>query len=254
VNSQTYSNLTLSHASSYSHEVRTPLNTLSMALDLLTAHEIFKVPKEDLLPNDNDPQDLTRHLSTPIPISQLMIDTKRRNEIKDALEIVEAMKQSCEAAVCTLNDVLLYDKIEGGTMVLEKRLISVIQILSQTIQPFMIQVSSHPPPPHQNIFIFFIPQARSNEIELSFCESSLESLRDCVFQVDVNKVSQVIRNFLSNSLKFTPSHGSVTLRAYRVEVGNIYRVWSESLLFGIIVDEFSNFTKVFATNIYFCAS
>jgi signal transduction histidine kinase len=44
----------------------------------------------------------------------------------------------------------------------------------------------------------------------------MASLDGCVLEVDINKISQVIRNFLSNSLKFTSSHGSVTLRAYRI--------------------------------------
>jgi signal transduction histidine kinase len=155
----------------------------------------------------------------PIPTDP-MIDTIRNNQIKDALEIVEAMKQSCEAAVCTLNDVLLYDKIEGGTMVLEKRQISVIQLLSQTIQPFMIQV-------HYFLLCLtlspdiVISQARSNEINFGLCESSFETLRDCALLIDINKISQVIRNFLSNALKFTPSHGSITLRAYRMEVSPV---------------------------------
>jgi signal transduction histidine kinase len=119
-----------------------------MALDLLTSHEIFKMTKEEI--NFNlSPRFLSK--SRPLPILPIeedrpmelmdqMIDMRRNDQIKDALEIVEAMKQSCEAAVCTLNDVLLYDKIEGGTMVLEKRQVSVIKLLSQTIQPFMIQV------------------------------------------------------------------------------------------------------------------
>lgn len=118
----------------------------------------------------------------------------------DALEIVEEMKQACETAICTLNDVLLYDKIEGGTMMLEKRQIPVIQLLCQTIRPFYIQ-------------------ARSNDVELSLFRQNFDTLEGCLLEVDVNKVSQVIRNFLSNALKFTPSHGSITLKAYRTEVG-----------------------------------
>lgn len=64
----------------------------------------------------------------------------KSDQVKDALEIIEAMRQSCETAICTLNDVLLYDKIEEGKMVLEKRKMSVIKLLSDTIKPFFIQV------------------------------------------------------------------------------------------------------------------
>lgn len=61
-------------------------------------------------------------------------------QAEDALDILASMKQSCESAICTLNDILLYDKIEAGTMALEKRPISAIQLLSQTIKPFYLQV------------------------------------------------------------------------------------------------------------------
>jgi signal transduction histidine kinase len=207
-----------------SHEVRTPLNTLIMGLDLLMAHNIFKISPEDNLSHSMrertqsaNPANLQSQPASGLsqidrvpliaseippadgPISNpIELGPQKENQIKDALDIMESMRQSCETAICTLNDVLLYDKIEGGTMVLEKRLIPVTQLVTQAVQPFFIQ-------------------ARSNEVELTISES-LESLRGCVLEVDVNKISQVLRNFLSNSLKFTPSHGRVTVKAYRVEV------------------------------------
>jgi signal transduction histidine kinase len=203
-----------------SHEVRTPLNTLIMGLDLLMAHNIFKISPEDnrshSMRERTQSANPTNLQSQPasglsqidrVPLiapaegpnsNPIELGPQKENQIKDALDIMESMRQSCETAICTLNDVLLYDKIEGGTMVLEKRLIPVTQLVTQAVQPFFIQ-------------------ARSNEVELTISES-LESLRGCVLEVDVNKISQVLRNFLSNSLKFTPSHGRVTVKAYRVEV------------------------------------
>lgn len=65
----------------------------------------------------------------------------RATQASDALDILSSMRQSCESAICTLNDILLYDKIEAGTMVLEKRPIPVIQLLTETIKPFYLQVS-----------------------------------------------------------------------------------------------------------------
>lgn len=141
-----------------SHEVRTPLNTLSMGLDLLFSHDIFKITEEDI--NSGvflNPSTLSSHTdlnvasvdaSSSLPAIEERKDQQhsinkvtKLDKINDALDIVEAMRQSCETAICTLNDVLLYDKIEEGKMVLEKRKISVIQLLSQTIKPFYIQVS-----------------------------------------------------------------------------------------------------------------
>ena len=40
------------------------------------------------------------------------------------------------------------------------------------------------------------------------------ALAGCCIEADKHKLSQVIRNFISNALKFTPSGGSVTVRAF----------------------------------------
>lgn len=134
-----------------------------MGIDLLTSHDIFKFSQEDSLDRGQSlsrSKVLSGSLSTPIPtvedgpmavileaeFGQNKNDYDHENYKKkialtrDALDILESMRQSCETAVSTLNDVLLYDKIEGGTMVLEKRKISVIHLLNQTIKPFFMQV------------------------------------------------------------------------------------------------------------------
>lgn len=151
-----------------SHEVRTPLNTLSTGLDLLLAHEIFHLFRQDTISSDMKQSLIKNPLSftsamiienqpiqngeySDLAEKKMNFDISQNHEnyqkrlavMNDALEILESMRQSCETAVCTLNDVLLYDKIEGGTMVLEKRKISVIDLLHQTIKPFYIQVYSH---------------------------------------------------------------------------------------------------------------
>eukprot|EP01041_Mallomonas_annulata_P008835 gene8835-18301_t len=46
---------------------------------------------------------------------------------------------SCNIAIETLNDMLTFDKLEGGSLKLELNVINIIQILENTINPFMIQ-------------------------------------------------------------------------------------------------------------------
>lgn len=126
-----------------SHEVRTPLNTLTMGLQLLLTHDIFQ--------SLGQPPPSTRPHSTSQPVSPTsgcprcqhhhLEEAMREAQRIDALDLLQSMKQSCETAVSTLNDVLLFDKIEAGKMQLEKRQIEVVQLLSQTIKPFSIQVS-----------------------------------------------------------------------------------------------------------------
>ena len=42
------------------------------------------------------------------------------------------------------------------------------------------------------------------------------SLSSCSIDIDVNKMSQVLRNLVSNALKFTPKDGTVTIKAYKI--------------------------------------
>jgi hypothetical protein len=162
-----------------------------MGLDLLIAHEIFKLLPDDdvtllnmnrtslklLSPaatTDSTPLILECLLSSPSKLSDPIsrsssseskvdealhlpkvfpppgteLANRKDRQIKDALEILQAMRQSCETAVWTLNDVLLYDKIVGGTMVLEKRHILVPHLLTDAVKPFFLQVLPLTPQPH----------------------------------------------------------------------------------------------------------
>lgn len=51
------------------------------------------------------------------------------------------------------------------------------------------------------------------------CISS--SLNDVAIDIDVGKISQVIRNLVSNAIKFTPVHGVVTVSAHFIEKSDV---------------------------------
>lgn len=61
-------------------------------------------------------------------------------------------------------------------------------------------------------------QAKFSNINLNFFGSDYisTSLSSCSIDIDVNKMSQVLRNLVSNALKFTPKDGTVTIKAYRI--------------------------------------
>jgi signal transduction histidine kinase len=61
-------------------------------------------------------------------------------ETKEFCETLTCMSLSCETAINTLNDLLLYDKIEDGKIILEKKPISVESFLYNCLKPFEIQV------------------------------------------------------------------------------------------------------------------
>lgn len=92
-----------------SHEMRTPLNTAVLGLNVLI-NQFNKILK--------------------IPLNHICMLTA-----KD-------IQTSCCVAVEILNDMLLYDKIESGLLALELDSISPWSFIKSIIQPFYIQVSS----------------------------------------------------------------------------------------------------------------
>ena len=87
-----------------SHEIRTPLNTVMMGLQHL---------KEDMKKYDNCP--------------------RRLDTVEDTIE-------SCDIAVKTLNNMLLYDKVETKLLALDKETFSVMPFINKIVHLFQPQV------------------------------------------------------------------------------------------------------------------
>ena len=87
-----------------SHEIRTPLNTVLMGLQYL---------KQKVLERDtpNDP----------------------------TVEVINEVEGSCDAAVHILNDLLDYEKLESGILVLNKTKIFIWQLVSESVREFQLQ-------------------------------------------------------------------------------------------------------------------
>ena len=149
-----------------SHEIRTPLNTVYMGIQLLTV-EIKKAFEQK-----NESGDISKRLSS-------------------ARESCENILHDINESVCIsmniLNDLLLIDKIEEGTIRLEMKPINAYELFRSYIQHFNVQ-------------------AQFSKIDLSV---NLDDLRRINVVADEMKMAQVIRNAVSNALKFTPEGGHV---------------------------------------------
>ena len=96
-----------------SHEIRTPLNTAFLGLTYLK-----ECMNEQKLPTS----------------FQELHD-------RDMLAAVDDIQSSCEVAVNILNDLLTYEKLEGGILQTQMKRIDAWQLVKDAVNQFKLQVS-----------------------------------------------------------------------------------------------------------------
>ena len=119
------------------------------------------------------------------------------------VETISDVYSSCEVAISILNDLLTFDKIESGKMALEIESINCCSFFNSLVKPFNVN-------------------ARNKQISfhLDFSELSPKFIQHACIKVDQGKMGQVIRNLISNALKFTPHGGSVTVAITHFSIGD----------------------------------
>ena len=114
---------------------------------------------------------------------------------KDILdETIVEVRNSCAVAVDILNDLLLYEKFDDGIFSLSKSEVKIADYFVEAVSVYKVQ-------------------ARASEIAFEINTSGVD---DVLINIDVTKFSQVLRNLLSNALKFTPKGGKVDVSCYMI--------------------------------------
>lgn len=169
-----------------SHEMRTPLNTAFLGLEMMAADlNAIKVKYSTMI----------LRLET----ASNMLNNKGTFELTgDVHELHDTMKQvqdSCKVAVETLDDLLTFDKLDESKLVIEVTNMDPWVFLSDAAKPFELN-------------------ARQLDVNFSIAIEDDDDmwLRDHYIKGDKFKLAQVIRNLCSNALKFTPAHGFVDVR------------------------------------------
>jgi signal transduction histidine kinase/ActR/RegA family two-component response regulator len=234
-----------------SHEIRTPLNVVHLgfqvlytemkkAQTLLSSTGTFRPVRTNQSKNgdeaaakilsDNTAQDSgSENSSTPIRVDTLStsqgeisggtrsiapttsaspVSTNRSNvsqeamtsQVEDWVALVQDIVESANAAIAVLNDLIDYDKIDSGTMNLQLEPVPVKSFVESSVHPFIVQ-------------------ARAKEIDMEIhCAGNHNSpafdAASLVVLADRVKFGQVLRNLVSNALKFTPSGGKVGVAAH----------------------------------------
>ena len=153
-----------------SHEIRTPLNTVFLGLEYVTS-ALKEIPSR-----------------------------KWDNSVEPVIDTVDDIYSSCEIALSILDDLLTFDKMEGGKMTLDLEYVNCYAFISTLLKPFNVNARN------KNILL----QLKYSNVSSDFKKSAHVNVDEC-------KMGQVVRNLLSNALKFTPEGGAVTVTVSHIQ-------------------------------------
>jgi signal transduction histidine kinase len=120
--------------------------------------------------------------------------------LDECLTLIDDLDENSSVAVMTLNDLINYDKIETNTFAIEEKDVNIWSVIERTVGPLTLQAKE------KNIK--FNVANRVVGGEAPFDLSRLRVVGDSI------KLGQVVRNLVSNALKFTPRDGEVTVSGH----------------------------------------
>ena len=125
------------------------------------------------------------------------------------IEILADVNTACRTTLDILNDLLCFDKMESGILEVHKHRVPVVSFLTDCVSIFAAQA-------REGCVAMSIITDSVDDDDQTDSVSRLPLLEDDTVFIDSFKMDQVIRNLISNALKFTPPGGSVILTAYFV--------------------------------------
>ena len=170
-----------------SHEIRSPLNVVHAGLELLRA------------------------------------DLAAAGALSSTLNQLQDIYIASSAAIDILNDMLQYEHIDSGTFKLDCAIVSMVRAFAGRMDGFKFLLAS------KNIALkiedqaqvseFYSPNEDGREIEVPLALSLRSSDQSVYFPssslvllMDRFRVEQIIRNLMTNAVKFTPEGGNITIR------------------------------------------
>jgi len=216
-----------------SHEIRTPLNTVCMGLELLESELTILSksnkthPKSSSLHNgggDNeDDENETDKQGRDVRVCG-------DEDIAFCRNVTVDVRENAHTAVEILNDLLNYDKLEMGTLKLETGIVFIWDLIERTVNQFRIQAVNKEINFELNLDK---PQEHTNNSSIKqkrkFIDEEAGASTSTLLREDVSdrwnvigddvRLSQVLRNVISNALKFTPTNGTIEVTALHLVDG-----------------------------------
>jgi signal transduction histidine kinase len=188
-----------------SHELRTPLNTVCIGLKVI-GDEIKSSITDDWC-NDNMQSKVNEVLDSGgknhIVICEKKSSTYSKEKLLSWIDLIQDLEDNSGNAVTVLNELMSYDKIEMKTYHIEKEMISVWKIISDSIKPFHIQARE------KSIKIILTMDINDENITTA----NRDSLNKLCLIGDPMKLEQVFRNIVSNALKYSKSNTKIMIDA-----------------------------------------
>ena len=215
-----------------SHEVRTPLNTVSMGLALI--HQDLDRRRRRKSDDDNNkPPDggggggeTDRLLACDENATGGTVLSG--DELDRLSSLTRDVSNNAEIAVGVLNDLLNIDKIQMGVFKLEMGILPVWDIVEETTAEFQMMAAKQ----KTDLRLDFSGLAEARTVEAAFPSAGdlPESIRNQKLVGDSPRLRQVLRNLLSNAIKFSKNQ-TVTVKAGLREdfspVSKDGRAWKE---------------------------
>ncbi len=161
----------------------------------------------------NMSHELRTPLTAVIGFAELLVDGKVGPLAPPQLDFTRDILANGKHLLSLINDVLDLARVESGTMAFHPERVCLPDLIRETIAGFRLQASE------RNITL-------TTDVQMSAIEVFL----------DPRKLKQVLLNYVSNALKFTPSGGRVTVHAH-FEEGSTFRLEVEDTGMGIAAQD-----------------
>jgi signal transduction histidine kinase len=178
-----------------SHEVRTPLNSVFMGLTLMQDEIAVSLGYK----SSDDFLECTERND------QLEKPSEQNRKALELLALVQDIQSNTQSSIDVLNDLLNYDKVETGTLSFELTIISMWKLIEKTTNEFLLPATKK-----KIDFELIFTDLEQKDPSLS---ASRAGVRDCKIVGDAVRLTQVLRNLVSNALKFTPEGGKLVVQA-----------------------------------------
>ena len=163
-----------------SHEVRTPLNVVHIGLKVLIT-------------------EITKFMGKSNPDTKEFIVPKEL--LMEWQSLIKETENNCDSATEVLNDLINYEKIDAGKLNIEVEPVYMWDVISAAITPFHVQAR------HSNIEITVELEINRNDVGVT----ERNKMKELLVLGDKVKLTHVIKNLISNGLKFTACSGKINI-------------------------------------------